>query len=88
MGREKRGKEIGKILKTLKVGGVMFMCSDCGTFYCMNCSNALSNLENMCWVCNTPIDPSKPVKPYKKEEEEVEIEGEVPTKEKDKGDMK
>ncbi len=57
-----------------KVGGNIFMCTDCGTFYCQKCSEALSNLENACWSCNTPIDKSKPVKLPEKEEEKVIVE--------------
>ncbi len=57
-----------------KVGGVMFMCTDCGALYCTKCSEALSNLENLCWVCDSPIDKSKPVKPFKEEKEEAGIE--------------
>jgi hypothetical protein len=56
------------------VGGLNFMCSDCGAFYCVKCSEALSNLENACWVCNTPFDESKPVKMPEIKEEKVEIE--------------
>jgi len=52
-----------------KVGGIMFMCKECGAFYCAKCSNALSDLENACWACGEPFDESKPSKPYKKEEE-------------------
>ncbi|GAI76416.1 unnamed protein product, partial [marine sediment metagenome] len=42
-----------------KISGLNFMCSKCGTFYCLKCSEALSNLENACWACNNPIDKSK-----------------------------
>ncbi len=54
-----------------KISGLNFMCSKCGTFYCLKCSEALSNLENVCWGCNNPIDKSKPSKPYEKEEDMV-----------------
>ncbi len=57
-----------------KVGGNIFMCTDCGTFYCQKCSEALSNLENACWACDTQIDKSKPVKLPEKEEEKVIVE--------------
>ncbi len=57
-----------------KVGGVMFMCTDCGAFYCIKCSEALSDLENACWACNEAIDKSKPVKLPEKEEEKVIVE--------------
>jgi hypothetical protein len=60
-----------------KVGGIMFMCTSCGTFYCIKCSEALSNLENACWACNEAIDNSKPVKPFEKEEEKVLIEEKI-----------
>ena len=56
-----------------KVGGIMFMCTDCGAFYCQKCSEALSNLENACWACETTIDESKPVKITERKEEKVEI---------------
>ena len=57
-----------------KVGKIMFMCSNCETFYCLNCSQAISNLENACWVCGTPIDESKPSTPFKQVEEEIQVE--------------
>ena len=50
----------------------VYICPDCGTFYCNKCSDTLSNLENACWVCNVPFDESKPVKPFKEETVEVE----------------
>ncbi|MFX1393831.1 MAG: hypothetical protein ACFFAH_09680 [Promethearchaeota archaeon] len=53
----------------------MYICPDCGTFYCNKCSDTLSNLENMCWVCETPFDESKPVRLTEKKEEEKFIEG-------------
>ncbi|MFX1454937.1 MAG: hypothetical protein ACFFDB_06135 [Promethearchaeota archaeon] len=52
-----------------KVGGISFICTECGSFYCETCVQALITLENVCWVCNTPIDPSKPSQPYKKKKE-------------------
>ena len=54
-----------------KVEGILFMCTDCGAFYCIKCSDAISNLENACWACNEAIDKSKPVKMPEKEEEKV-----------------
>ena len=51
----------------------MYICPDCGTFYCEKCSNALSDLENMCWVCNTLFDESKPSKLFEKKEKEDDI---------------
>ncbi len=56
-----------------KVGGIMFMCKECGAFYCSKCSKALSNLENECWACNSPIDESKPSKLFEQEKEEDEV---------------
>lgn len=57
-----------------KIGRFNFLCSECGTFFCLKCSEALSKLENSCWACNHPIDPSKPSKPYEEEEkEEIEV---------------
>lgn len=57
-----------------ELGGKMFMCSECGTFYCNKCSDALSNLENVCWVCNEALDKSKPSKPYREEKvEETDV---------------
>jgi len=57
-----------------RLGGFMFMCKDCGAFYCNKCTLALIELENACWACNNALDESKPVKPFKKEEEiDVEI---------------
>lgn len=52
-----------------KIGGINFMCSECGTFYCSKCVNALSDLENVCWACNTPIDSLKPSIPFEREDE-------------------
>ena len=66
-------KKICLVCKS-KLGGLLFMCKECGAFYCEKCSDALSNLENACWVCETPFDESKPVKPFKREEEiDIEI---------------
>ena len=60
-----------------QVGGILFMCNDCGSFYCYNCYNALIDLENACWACDSALDESKPVKLDKKEEEKgVEVEAE------------
>jgi hypothetical protein len=56
-----------------KIGGLNFMCSECGAFYCVKCSEALTELENSCWACNAPIDSSKPVKPLTKEAENASI---------------
>jgi hypothetical protein len=55
----------------------IFLCSDCGAFYCIKCSDALVELENACWVCDAPFDDSMPSKPFKKEEEEIEVEEKV-----------
>jgi len=63
----------------------MFICKDCGAFYCEKCTHALINLENACWVCDTPFDKSKPVKPYKREEEGVTVEEKI---QKSSNDMK
>ena len=52
----------------------MYICPNCGTFYCEKCSDALSDLENMCWVCDTPFDVSKPVKKMEEKEEEITFE--------------
>jgi uncharacterized membrane protein len=64
------------------VGGIMFMCTNCDSLYCIKCSDALSSLENACWVCNTPFNESKPSKPYKidKVEDKIEVAGETPKK--------
>ena len=48
----------------------IYLCPDCGTFYCEKCYDALTDLENMCWVCETPFDTSKPSKPFQKEDKE------------------
>ncbi len=48
----------------------IYICSECGAFYCIKCSEALSKSENLCWVCNTPFDESLPSKPFKKDEED------------------
>ena len=65
-------KKICLVCKS-KVGGLLFMCKNCTTFYCIKCSEALSNLENECWVCDAPFDKSKPVKPSKREEKEERV---------------
>lgn len=57
-----------------RLGGYMFMCYDCGSYYCEKCANALTDAENACWACEAQFDKSKPVKPYEKVEEKVEIE--------------
>jgi len=56
-----------------KLGGLMFMCKECGALYCEKCSSALVELENACWACNSPIDPSKPVKTFKLEDEATNL---------------
>ena len=56
------------------VGGNMFMCKECGAFYCEKCSSTLANMENACWACEAPFDESKPVNLPKKDEEDLEIE--------------
>jgi predicted amidophosphoribosyltransferase len=53
-----------------KLSKHIYLCSECGAFYCLKCSEALSNLENECWVCSFPFNESKPSKPYEKEESE------------------
>ena len=66
-----------------KVGGLMFMCKTCGSFYCKKCSDALANLENTCWVCDAPFDETKPVKKAESEEDKkIEIVEESRKKEK------
>ena len=66
-----------------KLGGLLFMCIDCGALYCENCSRTLSDLENACWVCTTPFDKSKPSKPYGKTDEKIpEVAGKVGKKKK------
>ena len=67
-------KQICLVCKN-KLEGNIFLCSDCGAFYCMKCYNVLTTLENQCWVCDSPLDKSKLIK--EKEEEihqEIEIE--------------
>ncbi|MFX1276113.1 MAG: hypothetical protein ACFFBP_22525 [Promethearchaeota archaeon] len=53
----------------------IYICPDCGTFYCIKCSDALNELENICWVCETPFDESKPVRLTEKKEYDIFIEG-------------
>ena len=67
-----------------KLGGLNYLCAECGAFYCVNCSEALSNAENACWVCSKPFDESKPSKPYKDEKEDNKISSEKGVSEKGK----
>lgn len=60
----------------------IFLCSECGAFYCIKCSEALSDLENSCWVCNSPFNNLKPTKPFKIEEKELGVEVSEKTREK------
>jgi len=53
----------------------IYICPECGTFYCSKCSEALNELENMCWVCETPFDESKPVKLIEKKEDSISVKG-------------
>jgi len=53
----------------------IYICPECGTFYCSKCSDALNELENMCWVCETPFDDSKPVRLIEKKEDDIIVEG-------------
>jgi hypothetical protein len=55
-----------------KVGGIIFMCSNCGSYYCLKCTDAITNLEKVCWACNEAIDPSKPVIPFEEEEKKID----------------
>jgi tetratricopeptide (TPR) repeat protein len=57
------------------IEGYMFMCPDCGAFYCVKCVDALIEIENFCWSCERPLDPTKPTQKedMMKEEEEIKI---------------
>ena len=50
-----------------KIGGFIFLCSNCGALDCENCAQALTQTENACWVCSEAIDKSKSVKLFDKE---------------------
>jgi hypothetical protein len=66
-------KKICLVCKT-KLSKEIFLCSNCGTFYCIKCEQALSESENMYWVCSSPFDESKPSKSFEKsKEEEISI---------------
>ncbi len=57
------------------IGGINFMCNDCGAYYCFKCYSALTELENACWSCNGVLDRSKPVTLERKEDkEQIKIE--------------
>ena len=57
-----------------KLSDVIYLCTNCGVFYCSKCSDTLINVENACWYCNEPLDESKPVKKIeKKAKKELEI---------------
>ena len=52
------------------IGGINFLCFECGAFYCEKCFRALSELENACWACDHPLDATKPVKLSKEDIED------------------
>ncbi|MFX1567731.1 MAG: hypothetical protein ACFFCV_05105 [Promethearchaeota archaeon] len=60
-----------------KLGGLIYMCPDCNSFYCKKCSDAIATLENACWVCDATFDESKPTKLPKDKNKESEIEKEL-----------
>ena len=79
-------KKICLVCKS-KVGGVIFMCNECGAFYCKKCADSLVQIENICWNCESPIDGKKPTKKYEdltKQEDLKTIKkkpnGEIPTR--------
>ena len=69
-------KKVCLVCKT-SLENQIYLCSKCGTFYCMKCSNMLTGLENACWVCNMPFDESKPTKPFIETEENIKFESKL-----------
>ena len=68
-------KKICLVCKNI-IGGINFLCFECGAFYCEKCFRALSELENACWACDYALDATKPVKLAKQDEEKPSIEAE------------
>ena len=44
------------------IGGYNYICTECGTYYCIKCLDAIIDIENSCWSCKKPLDPSKVIK--------------------------
>lgn len=44
------------------IRGFIFVCPECGTFYCNRCYEAVEKLENACWSYGNALDTSKPIK--------------------------
>jgi hypothetical protein len=59
------------------VGGNMFMCRDCGAFYCLKCSTTLAGMENACWACEAPFDETRPVNLPEREDGDLEVEATI-----------
>ncbi len=54
----------------------IFICGDCGSFYCESCAKALMTLENMCWSCDNAMDKNRRITPLETDEDkEIVIEG-------------
>ncbi len=49
----------------------IYICPDCGAFYCAKCCATLAKLENACWVCGSRFDESQPIKKELQKEEEI-----------------
>jgi hypothetical protein len=65
-------KKICLVCKT-SLADQIYLCAECGSFYCIKCSEAISDLENACWVCNRPFDTTKPTKSFELEEIELDV---------------
>jgi len=37
------------------ITGANYLCSKCGTFYCMNCAIALKKNGEKCWTCGSDL---------------------------------
>jgi len=43
------------------IDSYIFICPDCGAYYCDKCVEAIKDIENACWSCGKVLDSSKPV---------------------------
>ena len=61
-----------------KLQGEMFICGDCGAYYCGKCSEVLKSQENTCWVCESALDASKPRKLDDDKKQTIEVAENIP----------
>lgn len=60
-----------------KLKGNIFMCGNCGAYYCSKCAIVLEKEENACWVCEAAFDSSKPRKKESLEDQQISVDEKV-----------